>query len=450
MSIRAEFRALLALAGPLALTHLGNQLLGVVDTAVVGRLGEISLGAVGLGNSVYFGVSIIGLGLMLGLDPLVSQAVGAGEPIKARRVYWQGVWLAPLLTAPLALGVLLVLGCLPAIGVDADNYRETVGYVHGRLPSLLPFLWLVGARAYLQGHNITRPLVIGVVVANVINLPLSWILVFGAEGLSDLGLPGFGIPAMGAAGAGWTSSVCTVIQCAVATLAVRSIEAPGAVDRSWDRKLARHAMGLGLPIGLTLFVEVGVFSGTGVLMATLGPRPLAAHNVALALASMSFQVTLAIGAAASVRVGQAVGRSDTAGARRAGFVAFIAGGSFMLLSSLLFVTVPHHLARLITNDVALIPSAAQLILVAAAFQLVDGLQAVGAGALRGAGDTRFALVANILGHYAIGVPLAITLTWVLGWGAVGLWWGLSAGLAVVALALTLRFARISKRAIARV
>lgn len=449
MSVRVEFRALLALAGPLALTHLGNQLLGVVDTAVVGRLGEISLGAVGLGGAVYFGVSIVGLGLMLGLDPLVSQAVGASEPKKARRVFWQGVWLAPMLAAPLAIGVLAVLYALPSIGVDPDNYRETVGYVHGRLPSLLPFLWLVGARAYLQGHNITRPLVIGVVVANIVNLPLSWVLVFGAEGLERLGLPGLGIPALGAAGAGWTSSVCTVIQCAVATTAVRGIDVPGAVNRAWSGELARHAMSLGLPIGLTLFAEVSVFSGTGVLMATLGPRPLAAHNVALALASLSFQVTLAIGAAASVRVGQAVGRSDVAGARRAGLVALATGGGFMLLSALLFLTMPGALARLITNDEALIPAAVQLVLVAAAFQLVDGLQAVGAGALRGAGDTRFALFANIFGHYAIGVPLAVTLTWVLGWGAVGLWWGLSAGLAVVAVALTVRFSRISNEPIAR-
>ncbi|RLB51772.1 MAG: MATE family efflux transporter [Deltaproteobacteria bacterium] len=453
--VRIEMRELLRIAFPLALSNVGNQLLGLVDTAVVGRLGEVPLGAVGLGGGLYFVVAVIGLGLMLGLDPLITQALGADDRRQARHLFVQGLSIAVAVTLPLLLLMYGAVALLPLFGIDAETARETGDYVNARLPSLLPFLLLIGGRSYLSANSITRPMVVAVIVANVINLPMSWALVFGDAGLTPYGLPALGVPALGVAGAGWTSTVCTVVQMAIVLYAARAVgrEVEDEPGTSWslrpDPAAIRRALALGTPIALTLLAEVGIFTLVGILAGVLGSRPLAAHNVALALAATTFQVALAINAAATVRVGRSVGEGDQAKARRAGFVALGVSATFMSLNGLLFVAFPEGYARLITDDPNVIAVAAPLMVVAAAFQLVDGLQVVSAGALRGAGDTRFALVANLAGHYAVGVPIALYLTWPAEMGVTGLWWGLCAGLSCVAVALVARFDRISRREIAR-
>lgn len=437
-----ELRATVTLAIPIALANVGNQLLGLVDTAVVGRLGEVPLGAVGLGNSVYFAITVVGMGLMLGLDPLVAQAVGAGERTKARGMLWQGVWIALLLTPPLAVVIAGATLVLEPLGIEAETATETARYVFARLPGLPFFLVMVGARSFLQAHAITIPIVIGVIVANVVNLPLSILLVFGDASL--------GIPSFGAAGAAWTSTVCTILQMGIVLAAVRLLGPPPAsISRRPRAEVIRRALGIGAPVGLALLAEVGLFALVGVLIGLLGTRPLAAHNVAIQLIATTFQVPLAIGAAASVRVGHAIGRGDAAGTRSAGLAAFVVTIGFMGMTSLLFVLLPRPLAALITDEQPVIAAAIPLILVAAAFQLGDGMQAVAAGALRGAGDTRFAMIANLLGHYVVGLPVGVFLAWGLGWGAPGLWWALTAGLTTVAVALTLRFLAISRRAVDR-
>ncbi|MEM9189142.1 MAG: MATE family efflux transporter [Myxococcota bacterium] len=449
-SYRTEFRALIKLAGPLALVYVGNMLLGAVDTAVVGRLGEVPLGAVGLGNGLFFTVTVLGTGLMLGIDPLISQAVGAKEPSTALHVYRQGLRIAAALTLPLACLSWISVLAIDLFGIDPAVSAETRGYIFARLFGLLPILLLIGMRSYLQAYDRTLPLIAGMVTANVVNLPLSWVLVFGDRGLEDLGLSAIGLPSMGAAGAGWTSAFCSLLQMLIAWQAVRRLARQhGAGPRTTDPQVIRRAIGLGAPIALTLFAEVGSFSLVGILMALHDPIVLAAHNVALTLASATFQVPMAVGAAAAVRVGQAVGRKDTPGARVAGAISLATGGAFMLLASAAFLGFPRGLSRLVTDQNPVIEQAVAFLMVAAAFQFVDGIQAVGAGALRGAGDTRFAFLSNVIGHYAIGLPLGAILCFATPMGPVGLWWGLNLGLGCVALALSVRFFRISRRTIAR-
>jgi MATE family multidrug resistance protein len=404
---------------------------------------------VGLGNGLYFTVAIVGLGLMLGIDPLMSQALGAGEAGRARSMLWQGVWIACAVALPLTLVIVALTAALAPLGIAEETARETAAYVHARVPGLLPFLVMVGARSYLSAHSMTVPMVAGVVIANVVNLPVSYSLVFGDEGLVALDLPALGIPALGVAGAGWTSTMCTILQAAIVLTAVRFVDERASFSRRLDLALVRRAVRVGGPVAGTLLAEVGVFALTGFLAGLLGSRPLAAHNIALTLASTTFQVPLAIGAAAAVRVGHGVGRHDVTGTRRAGFVAIVSGGAFMIAAGLAFVAAPAALASIITDDLGVIGAAVPLLVVAAAFQLVDGLQAVGAGALRGAGDTRYAFAANVVGHYTIGLPIALLLAWPLGLGVPGLWWGLCAGLTSVAAALVLRFHRISHEVIER-
>jgi len=447
-----ELRELVRLALPIAGASFGNILLSVADTIIVGRSGETALAAVGLGSAVFFAITVLGFGAMLGLDPLIAQAVGAGEERRARTLMWQGVWNACLISVPLALLVVLAIGLLGYAGQDPDTLPPTRAFLWGRLPSILPFLVFAVLRSYLQAVGVTRAMVVAVVLANLVNAPLCALLFFGDAALLRVGLPALGVPALGLIGAGLASTFATVVQLIVLVLALRRVPTPpgeGSVRRL-DVAVARHALYLGAPVGLQMLAEVGIFATASVLMGQLGKTNLAAHQVALQLASTTFMVPLGIGAAASVRVGQAIGRGDVAGTRRAGLVAIGAGACFMAFCALLFVVAGEPLTRIFTVDERVVRAAVPLVAIAAFFQLSDGVQAVASGALRGAGDTRWPLLSNLAGHYALGLPTSIALTFGLGWGAQGLWWGLSAGLTGVALALLLRFVLLTRRAVARV
>ncbi|MCB9594494.1 MAG: MATE family efflux transporter [Sandaracinaceae bacterium] len=437
--VRTELLALLRLAAPLLATGLGYMLLGVVDTAIVGRLGEGPLGAVGLGNNVFFTVSVLGWGWMLALDPLIAQAVGAGEAERARATLWQGVWVSALATVPLTLLVMALASQMGRFGVPAETVADFAPYLVARSWSLFPFMLVAACRSFLQGHEVTRPLMFSVVLANVINLPLSWVLVFGAGGWSGLG----------AEGAGWASTVSTIVQAVVLAVAVRARWGEHRGARPPDLAALRKIFRLGTPIGLQLVAEVGSFAIVGVLMSALGTRALGAHQVALMLISVTFQIPLALGASTATRVGHAIGRDAPDDTRRAGLTGIATGAAAMLFGATFFLLTPEPLARILTDEIGVVRAAVPLLAVAAAFQISDGVQAVAAGALRGAGDTRWPLASNIVGHYAVGVPLGAGLAFGLGWGAVGLWWGLSAGLTAVAIALTVRFWLLTRGRVAR-
>jgi MATE family multidrug resistance protein len=442
---RSELSALSRLAAPLFAMQFGSMLLGVVDIMVVGRLGEAPVAAVGLGQTLVFATSVLGFGWMLALDPLIAQAIGAGEQERARNYLAQGLWVAGLGAIPLTLVVFSLSQSLELLGIEPDAAAHARPYLYARLPGILPFLWLAASRAFLSAHERTRPLVIGVIAANVVNLVLAYGLVFGVELLS--------IPAMGTTGAGIAATAGTLVQVAIVLGAVRALAPAGARWRPFgpmDGALMWRTMRLGTPIGLTLLAEVGSFTFVTMLMGNIGTRALAGHNVAITLISATFQMALAIGAAGAVRVGRAIGRGETRAARLAGLTAIGLVSAFMLACALAFLAVPAQLASIITDEPRVVAAAVPLLLVAAAFQLFDGVQAVAAGALRGAGDTRWPLALNLVGHYAIGIPIGAWLAFERGLGAVGLWWGLSAGLTAVAIALTVRFTRLTSGEVARV
>ncbi|MCS6798839.1 MAG: MATE family efflux transporter [Myxococcota bacterium] len=448
----AETSALLRIGGPLILTYLGNQALAFVAMLVAGRLDAVTVGAVGLGGGIYFGLTSFALGVTLGLDPLVAQAVGAGEHDRARTLLWQGAWLAVLASFPVVL--LLVVtgyGVLPFVGLDADVARETGRYLLGRIPGLPAFLLTIVGRRHLAAYGIGRPMIVSVLVANAVNVPASLLLVLGDAGLVAMGLPPAGLPALGALGAALAPSLATVAQAGVVLCATRTVRAgcPVAVRRRPDLlRLVRMAR-LGLPVSGTLAAEVGAFVLANVLAGLLGPLPLAAHGVAVTLAALTFQVPLALGAAAATRVGHAVGRGDPRAARLAGIVAMLVGGGFMGACGLLLALAPEWLASRIVTSPDLVRAAAPLLLVAAAFQVFDGVQVIAAGALRGAGDLRAPLVANALGYYALGLPLGTGLAFPAGLGVLGVWWGLTTGLGFVAVVLAMRFHLVTRRPLTR-
>jgi len=448
--IREELARLTRLALPLALASSGQATMGLVDAAVCGRDGAVVLAGTGLGNALFFAATVFAMGLMLGVDPMVAQAVGAGDLRGARRMLWQGTWLA--LAAGTAVAVPLAFAplALEPLGIGHDVAREASGFLWARLPGLPPLLFFFAAKAYLQGLGRTRAVLAAAAVANVLNLLLDLLFVFGGASLPPWAGPLRALPALHAAGAALSTTFVTVAQGLVLAWAVRRVPVPGGaagLRRPARRDLAR-ALRVGVPIGLHMGAEVGVFALVGFLAGRLGQAPLAAHEIAIALAGTTFTFAIGIGNAASVRVGWAIGARDTPAARRAGLTAFGAGAAVMSLSALAFVLFPGALARAMTDDASVIAVAAPLLRVAAAFQVFDGVQGVGAGVLRGAGDTRYTFAANMVGHWLIGFPVAIALGVLGPLGITGLWWGLAAGLAAVAAGLLGRFLRLSAREIA--
>ncbi|MDQ6799893.1 MAG: MATE family efflux transporter [Acidobacteriota bacterium] len=435
--LKIELRRLFALALPLALAEAGTQVMGVVDMAVVGRLGGLELAAAGLANAVFFGVSVFGLGLMLGFDPLISQSVGAGDATSARRVMWQGIWLAIL--ASIALTIVQLGGplALHAIGVQPDIIGPATVFLYIRLIGLTPWLIFFVIRAYLQAHHVTRPLVTSMIIANVLNLIIDIVLVFG-----------YGpIPALGVAGAAISTVSCQFLQMAMVAAAVRRIPSGAVIERRWNPIDIRRALRVGLPTALQVTAEVGIFALVALLAGRMGTVDLAAHQLVITLASFTFTIALGVATAGSVRVGLAVGARDARATRIAGQAAFVGAAVVMSIGAVLFISIPSLLARLITNQPAVVAAAIPLFFVAGLFQLSDGLQAAGIGALRGAADTRFAFFSNLVGYWIVGFPLSLLLGFHLKMGVVGLWWGFVAGLTTVAVLVFLRFQKLSSKEI---
>jgi MATE family, multidrug efflux pump len=447
--IAGELSALGRLALPLALANAAQSFMGLTDTAILGRAGAAPLAGTGLGNLIYFSIAVPGIGLMMGLDPLISQAIGAGDRTRARHLLWQGVWLACAVAAVMAVPMAAAPLALVPLGIPPDVASQATGYLHMRLPSLPFLLFFYAARSYLQSHGAARAVLVTAVAANVIHVFVDLLLVFGGGSLPAWTGPIRLVPALGAAGSGLATSFSFALQAGLLGLAIRwtGIDRPVAGLRRPVRSEMRQAARVGLPVGLHMGAEVGVFALVGFLAGRLGRDSLAAHHIAIAFASFSFNATVGIGNAGSVRVGWAVGARDTAAARRAGLTAFGAGAGFMSLWGLAFLLLPGPLARLMTDQPEVLAAAAPLMVVAGVFQISDGIQGVGAGVLRGAGDTRFTFLANMVGHWAVGLPVALGLGMGLGLGVTGLWWGLCAGLTAVAAGLFARFLRLSSREI---
>jgi multidrug resistance protein, MATE family len=441
-----EARHLLRLAFPLALGHAGLQLMSVVDVAVVGRLGAIPLAGVGIANAFFFFALIFASGVAMGTDPFFAQYFGAGLADRARRVLWQGVWLTAALSLALlplffSAGLLMsAFGIEPLIASDAKRYLDI------RALSLFPSLLYVVLRGYLQAKETTGAIVGSIVIANLVNLGANLLLVFGGSNLPAWVGPLRELPAFGLVGAAWASVFATVVQVLILIAAVRKTgrSTPGVVRRPDPTELGR-ILRIGTPVGLQMGAEVAIFALVGLLSGRLGPAEVAAHQIALSLAAMSFTVAVGIGTAGGVRVGHEIGAGRRDGPRLAGMVAFASGTACMFVASLIFLLFPGAVARVITNDPAVIATVVPLLAVAAVFQISDGIQAVGAGVLRGAGDTTFTFLANLVGHWLIGFPVAIWVGFHLNLGVTGLWWGLCAGLTAVALSLLARFHLLSNR-----
>jgi MATE family multidrug resistance protein len=438
-----SLRALLRLALPIVAVQLGTMLMGVVDTIMVGHLSARALAAVALGNVYFWTCAIFGMGLIMALDPVIAQAIGARDEVAVTRGFQRGLVLAVLLTVPTSVALLFAGPVLRALGQADDVVSLARDYALFCIPGVFPFLAFNVLLQTLQAMERVRPIVVTMIAANLANVFINWVLIFGK----------LGAPALGVAGAAWATSASRWIMVAallgVAWPALRSYLHPVRRDAFALAPLGRMAA-LGAPIGIQFQLEYGIFAVVGLLMGTIGTTALAAHQVALNIASFTFMVPMGIAAAAAVLVGHAVGRDDAPAARSTAVAALATGVGFMLVMSIVLLAAPGLIARVYTTDTSVIAIAVVLIPLAGVFQVFDGLQVVCGGILRGLGDTHSPLIANILGFWAIGLPLGLWLGMRLEQGPAGLWWGLVAGLAAVGVVLLVRVRVQMGRAMRRV
>ncbi len=428
---RTELRRLASLAVPVAVVQMGLVSQGLVDTAMVGRVTETQLAAVTLGNLYFFGVAVFGMGLLLALDPLVSQAFGAGDHTEIRLAVQRGLVLSVVLTLVAAGLLALAEPALSFLGQPEPVVPIAAGYARALIAGMWPFYGFVVFRQVLQALGRVAPIVWTIILANLLNAFANWVLVFGK----------LGMPAMGAVGSGWATSISRWFMClAVVVLGFRLLKPYlRGVGREALQTAALWRMSrLGMPIGLQLFLEFGAFGATGIAMGWLGTAALAGHQIALNLAAFAFMIPLGISQAAAVLVGRAVGRGRPGSARRHAGAAILVCCAVMSVTATVFLTLPGPLAAQFTTQAEVARVAMILIPVAGMFQLFDGLQVVCTGALRGVADTLRPLIYNVLGFWIFGLPVGLLLGFRLGAGPVGLWWGLAVGLGAVAVMLLRR------------
>jgi multidrug resistance protein, MATE family len=436
-SIRSEFLPMLKIAVPVVMAELGWMTMGVVDTVMVGRLGPQAISAAGVGNAIHIAFAIFGMAVMLGLDTLVSQAYGRKDIRDCHRWFFDGLTLAGLMTLPIMALLTLVWFAIPVLGFHAE-VRPLIESYLGILMFSTPFLLgYAVCRRYLQAMHAVTPVMFALVMANIVNALGNYVFVYGH----------FGFPAMGVAGSAWATVISRAFMLSALLFAVWRIDRARTreagidthglwrVERSFDPVRLRRLLALGLPAASQVGAEVGVFALATAMSGMLDPISSAAHQIALNMAGVAFMVPLGLGSAGAVRVGHAVGARDRERASAAGWTAIALSVAFMLIAASTFVLIPRQLIGLFSTDASVLSVGTSLLLLAALFQLFDGVQGVITGTLRGIGDTRTAMIVNLVAHWAIGLPVSYLLCFVLGWGVYGLWIGLSLGLIVTGIIL---------------
>jgi multidrug resistance protein, MATE family len=440
IDLRKELRSLLALAIPVILSELGWMSMSIVDTIMVGRLSAEAIGAVGLGNAIYYSPALFGIGILLGLDTLVSQAYGRGDFDECHRWLSQGFYVAITFTPFLMLLVWATPFAFPYLRVNPIVSQQTSDYLRVLNWGTLPLLIYAAFRRYLQGVKRVGPVTFALISANLINWGGNWALIYGH----------LGFPEMGVRGSALSTCMARAYMAAVLVFAAWKNEAgrghplfahwPGIV---FNRIVS--LLRLGVPAAGQIVMEVGAFGAATVMAGRLAPAALAAHQIALNCAAFSYMVPLGTSAAAAVAVGHAVGAGDGPRARRAGWMALAIGVSFMACAAVVFLLAPHAVLVIYTNQEAVVNMGVPLLALAAAFQIFDGIQTISTGALRGLGETRVPMLANFVGYWICGLPLGYVLCFRRGHGVLGIWTGLTLALIFIALVLLFQWRRDSSR-----
>lgn len=434
-----ELKQLLVVAAPLVLAQLAQNGMSFVDTLMVGRLGTTALAGIALGSTILSTVFIMCAAVLLSVGPQVAQAVGARRFDDAGRAARQGLWLALLISVP---GIVIFANAgalLRAAGMDPTTAGAAAGYLRAVAFGFPAAVGFTAMRGFLEGHGDTRPIMFIALAGVGLNVFANDTLIFGR----------YGFPALGLVGTGYATSIVYTFMFALAAALVswrygRYRVFAGMRTPDWSTMV--ELFRVGWPISLTLGFEVGLFSAAALVMGRFGESALAGHQIALQSASMAFMVPLGVAIATGVRVGQAAGRQDASGVRRAGSLGIVVAAAFMVMTATVFWTAPRFVIGLYLRlddpaNAATIGFAVRFLAIAGLFQVADGIQVAASGALRGLKDTRVPMLLTLVAYWLFGLPVGLALAFPLGVGPRGLWLGLAAALALAAVLLTVRFAR---------
>ncbi len=437
--LRREIVRTLVLAAPLIIGQVTAFGMNFVDTVMAGRIGTVDLGAIAVGSAVWAAGYLFVIGVLLAVSATVSQLDGAGRQHQVGEFTRQALWLC----LALALGLFLLARsagwAMTVLGVDEDVAGLALGYLRAISWGAPALCLMMVLRLFSEGTGYTRPTMYIGLLGIACNVPLNYVLMFGK----------LGVPAMGAVGAGWATAIVFWLQAVamIGWILWRPRYRPFALFErfSWpDRREIGALFRLGLPIGIMVFLEGGLFVGTALLIGTLGALPVAAHQIAMNYSGLMFMVPLGLAGAITVRVGNAIGRGDPDAARRAGLVGMGIALSFGLCSALVMLSIPELIVALYTREAEVAALAVSLLYFAAIFQLADCLQASAAGALRGLKDTRVPMIYCVIAYWLVGMSTGWYLTFRLDWGPAGMWIGIISGLCLASLLLGGRFWRISR------
>lgn len=440
--IKEEVFKTFSLAYPVIIGQLGIIMMGVVDSIMVGRLGSVPLAAASLGNSLIFIILIIGIGCSIVVTPLVAILVG-GKRYSECGIYFRQSLLVNVVLSFIMIGVILIgVNYIHMLHQPPEVIKPTIIYMSIVGLSAFPLMIYQTYKQFIEGFSIMKPAMVIAILANIINAFANWVLIFGKLGFPKLGL----------AGAAWATFSSRVFMAIVIMIYIMKNEKFKQYDvtfhfRGLDFSVIKKILRLGLPSGFQYFFEVGAFSLAVVMIGWIGANELAAHQIAINLASISFMAVLGISQAASIRVGHAMGEQNISNVRKAGFTGIILGASIMSLAGLSFILLHNILPTLYINDEKVISIASRLIIIAALFQLSDGTQAVGIGVLRGLTDVKGPTMITFVAYWIISLPIAYLLAFNFKLGVDGVWIGLLIGLTVSAILLTLRFNHKSKQLI---
>lgn len=438
---RAEIRATLSLAWPLAIAQVGQIAINTTDVVMIGRLGPDELAASALGTWLYLTLNLFGLGVLTAISALTAQAHGAREPRAVRRTVRQGLWVALTLAIPFTFLMAQADWLFVLFGQPPETVALALPFVAILKWTLLPSLGFIALRFFIIALGHPRLVMITLFGGVVLNALFDYALIFGHFGLPALGLEGAALATVFV----YCAMFATM---AVIVLTVRPFRRYRVFSRLWRADWPRYAQifRIGTPAGIAVLMEIGLFAAAVYLMGIIGPVAVAAHTIAIQCAAVTFMIPLGVSQAATVRVGMALGRRDRAGIGRAAGAALTVGTAFMAAMAVLFWVLPRPIVGLFIDldapeNAVVTALAVEFLIFAGAFQVFDGAQAIGTGILRGLNDTRVPMLMATVGFWLIGFPVCIGLAFGLGWDGVGIWVGLSLSLVVFAGLLVQRIAR---------
>jgi MATE family multidrug resistance protein len=431
-------RELLKLSLPTVLALLASMAMQVVDIYFIGKLGTAELAGASIASAMFSTVFTFITGVLLGVDFPLSRAVGAGNRTEASALLTQAIWIGALLSLPATLLLVFLPELLPSLGYAPELTDHCREFLRPLSISLLPGLLFMAMRTYFQATGRASLTFWAMLIANVINFAANWALVLGNAGFPKLGLEGSAIASVIAR---W--SVAIGLGIILWRDFKNGILVP--TQKKLDQVRIRLILTYGVPAGLQVLAEVGVFAFATLLAGRLGAVATSAHQIVLQVASLTFMIPLGLSSASSVLIARAHGSGDLRYARALGFRALGLSGVFMAMTGITLFVAERPILGIFSSDLAVLNQGSSILLFAALFQVSDGLQVVGSGILRGFGNTKIALAANAVGHWGVGLPLGAWLCFWQNWGLSGLWIGLALGLSSVAVILIAAYARISRQ-----